>query len=90
MSFTEKQLLPGEKLIHLMRLSKSLDFKIFRSNIRLRQREACRSKSKTAGGICYSGAIRYSDTPRMLEKLASLQNRQIISESQFQGKKEPF
>jgi hypothetical protein len=86
MSFTEKQLLPGEKLIHLMRLSKSLDFK----NHLIRQREACRSKSKTAGGICYSGAIRYSDTPRMLEKLASLQNRQIISESQFQGKKEPF
>ena len=58
-------------------LSNPMDFK----NHIVQQRESYRSNTNTAGVTDYSGI------PRLLEKLASLRNREIISESEFQEKK---
>ena len=58
-------------------LSHPLDFK----NSIVHQRELCRSDS---GSI---GAVPQPSIPRLLEELASLRDRSIISEAEFQEKK---
>jgi uncharacterized membrane protein YdbT with pleckstrin-like domain len=58
-------------------LSKPLDFK----NHIVRQRELCRSVSSYAGVVAQPGI------PQLIEELASLRDRNIISETEFQEKK---
>jgi uncharacterized membrane protein YdbT with pleckstrin-like domain len=58
-------------------LSHPLDFK----NSIVRQRELCRTNPGAAG------AVRDPGIPQMLEQLASLRDRCIISEAEFQEKK---